>query len=383
VSPKPRIRYGLVGGGQGAFIGAVHRIAARLDDAFTLVCGALSSTPERSLASGEALGIARIYADVETMIRREQALPRDERMQAVVIATPNHAHFAPAAAALRAGFHVICDKPLTRTLIEAEELARIASESGRLFCITYNYSGYPMIRQARAMIAAGEIGPVRVIQVEYAQSWLAGPLEASGQKQAGWRVDPARAGAGGAIGDIGTHAFQLAEFVTALRIEAVLADLHRFVPGRALDDNAHILLRCEGGARGILWASQIAHGTENALRLRVFGEMGGLEWAQETPNTLTVTKTGEPSRLYTRGGADARPEAVRVTRLPFGHPEGYLEAFATIYSEAAAAIHAMEAGVAPETVVTFPGIADGLRGMRFITAAVSSDAGGAIWVPIA
>lgn len=379
-----RIRYGMVGGGQGAFIGGVHRIAARLDDEFELVCGALASTPEKARASGLELGLSseRAYGSIADMIAGEEALPAHERMQAVVIVTPNHVHFAAAKAAIEAGFHVICDKPLTTTVTDAETLATLAKRSGLVFCVTHNYTGYPLVRQARAMVAAGEIGTVRVVQVEYPQAWLTEALEATGQKQADWRTDPARSGAGGCVGDIGTHAYNLACFVTGLAAQSMLADLQTFVPGRRLDDNVQVLLRFEGGARGMLWASQVAPGNENALRLRVYGSKGGLSWSQEDPNELWVTKLGEPTRRYTRGGDGAWPEAARVTRIPAGHPEGYLEGFATIYVEAARAIRAHAAGTAPEAAVFYPSVDDGVAGVRFVDAAVRSSAAGGVWVTL-
>ena len=301
---KPaRIRLGMVGGGKDAFIGGVHRIAARIDDEYELVAGALSSTPEKSRASGAALGLApdRTYDDFATMAKREAR--RKNGIEAVAIVTPNHMHAPAAREFLKRGIHVICDKPLTATLAEAKRLQKAAAESDALFILTHNYTGYPMIRQARAMVADGTIGKVRVVQAEYAQDWLATPVEETGSKQAGWRTDPARSGAGGSTGDIGTHAYNLASFVTGLKLESLAADLQSFVPGRRLDDNGHVLLRFEGGARGMLWCSQVATGKENGLRLRVYGEKGGLEWSQEDPNYLWYTPLGEPKRLITRGGA--------------------------------------------------------------------------------
>jgi predicted dehydrogenase len=377
-----RIRLGMVGGGKDAFIGAVHRIASRIDDDFELVAGALSSTPEKSRASGAALGLApeRVYDDFEAMAKREVRL-RDG-IEAVAIVTPNHMHAPAARAFLRRGVHVICDKPLTATLPEAKKLAKAAAEADALFVLTHNYTGYPMIRQARAMIAEGLLGPIRVVQVEYAQDWLATPLEASGQKQAGWRTDPARTGAGGSTGDIGTHAFNLAAFVTGLRLESLAADLQTFVPGRRVDDNGHVLLRYEGGARGMLWCSQVAPGSENALRLRVFGEKAGLEWAQEDPNYLWHAPLGEPKRLLRRGGAGVGAEAARVTRVPAGHPEGYLEGFATIYAEAARAIRARQAGEPIPPEVAFPSIEDGVAGVAFVDACVRSARRDGAWVEL-
>jgi predicted dehydrogenase len=372
----------MVGGGQGAFIGAVHRIAARLDGQFELVAGALASTPERAQASARELGLdpARSYDDFAAMARREARLK--DGIEAVAIVTPNHMHAEPAIAFLRKGVDVLCDKPLTATMADAHRLAEAARASDALFVLTHNYTGYPLVRAARAMVAAGEIGRVRVVQVEYPQDWLAMKLEESGLKQAEWRTDPARAGGGGATGDIGTHAFNLAAFVTGLKATALCADLDSFVDGRRLDDNAHVMLRYEGGAKGALWASQVAHGNENALRLRVYGDKGGLEWAQETPNTLRHAPHGEPPRLITRAGPGAGPAAARLTRIPAGHPEGYLEGFANIYAEAAAAIRARRAGrPIPEDVV-FPTIEDGLAGMGFVDGCVRSSQAGGAWVDL-
>ncbi|MEO0821655.1 MAG: Gfo/Idh/MocA family oxidoreductase [Pseudomonadota bacterium] len=381
-APEPPIRLGMVGGGQGAFIGAVHRIAARLDGHFTLTAGALAATPEKAQASGAALGLApdRIYDDYTAMARREGRLK--EGIEAVAIVTPNHLHAPVARAFLARGIHVICDKPMTASLADAKRLATAAAKFGALFVLTHNYSAYPMVRQARAMVAAGALGRIRVIQVEYAQDWLSGPLEQTGQKQAGWRTDPARSGGGGAIGDIGTHAFQLASFVTGLAPEAILADLTAQVPGRRVDDNAQVLLRYPEGARGMLWASQVAPGNENALRLRVYGDRGGLDWAQEMPERLWHAPLGEAPRLLTRGGPAMGAEAARLARIPPGHPEGYLEGFANIYAEAAALIRAHRAGTSPDPAVTAPGLADGLAGMAFVDACLRSSARGGTWITL-
>lgn len=374
-----RIRLGMVGGGQGAFIGAVHRIAARIDDQYELVAGALSSDPERASASARELGIdpKRSYGSYEEMARAEAARP--DGIEAVSIVTPNHLHAPIARAFLNAGIHVICDKPLTTTVKEAEELVDLVEKSGKIFVLTHNYSGYPMIRQARSMVANGELGDIRVVQVEYAQDWLTERTELSGNKQAEWRTDPARSGAGGAIGDIGTHAYQLAGFVSGLETEEVLAQLTSFVEGRSLDDDVQIMLRYKGGARGSLWASQVAVGNENCLKLRIYGSKGGLEWAQENPNYMWFTKFGEPKQLITRGGAGANAAAARVTRIPGGHPEGYLEGFATIYTEAAHAIRAARNGQKPDADVLYPSVEDGLDGMRFIEASVASSKAGNQW----
>lgn len=376
------IRLGMVGGGQGAFIGGVHRIAARLDGAFQLVAGCFASTPEKSMVSGADLGLpaARVYGTYAEMAAREARL-RDG-IEAVAIVTPNHMHASVAREFLKRGIHVICDKPLTATLAEAKKLAKATEGSGALFVLTHNYTGYPMVRQARAMVAAGDLGPIRVVQVEYVQDWLSTPLEGTGQKQADWRTDPARTGAGGSTGDIGTHAFNLASFVTGLTVEALAADLQSFVPGRRVDDNGHVMLRFHGGARGMLWCSQVAPGNENALRLRVYGEKAGLSWEQEHPNHLWFTPLGQPPRLITRGGAGSGPEAARVTRVPPGHPEGYLEGFANIYAEAARAIRAAQAGHAPDSGVVYPTLADGVAGVAFVDACVRSSRKNAAWVSL-
>jgi predicted dehydrogenase len=373
----------MVGGGQGAFIGAVHRIAARLDDQYELVAGALSSDKMRAHASAAELHIesARSYAGFEEMAEREAARP--DGIEVVAIVTPNHMHFAPAQAFLARGIHVICDKPLTHRLEDALTLASAAAASGRIFALTHNYTGYPLVRQARDMVASGALGTIRVVQVEYPQDWLTTALEETGQKQAAWRTDPARSGAAGCTGDIGTHAFNLAEFVTGLRCESVAAELTRFVRGRALDDNAQMLLRFFGGARGMLWSSQVAPGNENALRVRVYGDKGGLDWSQEQPNALLFTPLGEPPQLIRRAGSGASVVAAHASRIPAGHPEGYLEAFAQIYGDVAEQIHArLEAREPDPASLLVPGIADGVRGMRFITAAVASSQANAIWAAI-
>lgn len=377
-----RIRLGMIGGGEGAFIGAVHRLVARIDDHYEFVAGALSSTPTRARRSARALGLepARCYPDYATMIAAEAK--RADGIEAVAIVTPNHLHAAPAEACLAAGLHVICDKPLAASLAEALRLRKIAAKHRVVFGVTYNYTGYPMIREARARVAAGELGRLRIVHVEYVQDWLTTALEQSGQKQAAWRTDPARAGKGGAIGDIGTHAFQLAEFVSGLAVDSLCADLHRFVPGRRLDDNAHILLRLAKGARGVLWASQVAPGNENGLRLRIYGEKGGMSWSQEHPNQMLWSPHGEPTRILSRGGAGTGPEAARVTRIPAGHPEGYLEAFATVYTEIAAAIRARRSARRMPREIVFPGLTDGVRGLRFVEAAVRSSQRGGRWTKL-
>jgi predicted dehydrogenase len=373
-SETSRIRLGMVGGGIGAFIGYVHRIASRIDDDYELVAGALSSDPDLAQESGRKIGLAedRIYASFAEMAAKEAA--REDGIQAVSIVTPNHLHYAPAKAFLEAGIHVICDKPLTSTLDDARALAKIKPKNGAKFLLTHNYTGYPLVRQARAMVANGDLGKIRVVQVEYPQDWLTRPLS---NKQADWRTDPARSGQGGAIGDIGTHAYNLARFVTGLKTAAVSADLSTFVEGRQLDDNVHILLRFEGNARGMLWASQVAVGCENGLQLRVYGEKAGLEWRQENPNQMWFTEFGRPKQLLTRGGAisgDAPPIQVR---LPSGHPEGYLEAFATLYSQFAQLIRSGDAA-SPD----LPSLADGVEGMEFIAAAVRSSNNQSMWTSL-
>ena len=381
--PRRKLRLGMVGGGQGAFIGAVHRIAARLDGRYELVAGALASTPEKAKASGEELGLdpARCYGDFAEMAKREAR--RKDGIDAVAIVTPNHVHFPAAKAFLERGIHVICDKPMTTTLKDARKLAGLVEKSGCAFVLTHNYTGYPMIRQARQMVAEGRLGTIRLIHAEYVQDWLTGKLEDTGHKQADWRTDPARSGPAGSTGDIGTHAMNLASFVTGLAPESLSADLSTFVPGRALDDNAHVMLRFPGGAKGMLWASQVAPGNENALRLRIYGDKGGLSWAQEDPNYLHFTPFGEPPQLIRRGGAGSDAAAGRVTRVPAGHPEGYLEGFATIYSDAAELIWAKIDGRAADAAATLaPSVADGVAGVAFIEAVVASSRKNGAWTKV-
>jgi predicted dehydrogenase len=365
---------GMVGGGRGAFIGAVHRMAATLDGAIELAAGAFSADPEKSRLSGRDLFLPeeRVYGSYREMIEKEKALAAGERIDFVVIVTPNDEHFPPAKAALLAGFPVMCDKPLALNLGEARELRDLVRKSGLLFGLTHNYSGYPMVKEARRRVAAGDLGAIRRVVAEYAQGWLASPLEARGQKQASWRTDPARAGASCCVGDIGTHAAHLVEYVTGLRIEELASELTTFVPGRSLDDDASVLLRLEGGARGLLWASQIAIDEENGLSLRVYGEKGSLEWGQEEPNTLVLKWPDRPREVVRAGVNYGRlsREALGASRLPAGHPEGYIEAFANLYREFAAALHD---GGKPDV----PSVEDGVRGMAFIEACVeSSKAGG-------
>ncbi len=378
-----RIRLGMVGGGQGAFIGAVHRLAARMDDHYEFMAGALSGDAAKSKASGEVLGLApdRIYTDFKAMAKAEAK--RADGIEAVSIVTPNHVHVPAAMAFIKAGIHVICDKPLALNLKEAKALEKLlARKKNVIFALTHNYAGYPMIRQAKAMVAAGELGDIRLAQGEYPQDWLTTAIEKTGQKQAAWRTDPKRSGAGGCVGDIGTHTYQLLCDVSGLHAAELSADLTSFVKGRVLDDNAHIMLRYKGGAKGMIWASQVAPGHENGLKIRVYGTKGGLEWTQADPNYLWYSPFGEQKRLITRGGAGSGAEAGRVTRVPPGHPEGYLEGFANIYTEVARAIKAARVGKKPDKDVSFPGIADGVEGMAFIEACVKSSTKNGKWTKL-
>jgi predicted dehydrogenase len=379
-----RLRLGMVGGGPGGFIGAVHRIAARLDDRYELVAAALSSNPERAHNAAIDLHIApdRAYASFAEMATAEAKRP--DRIDAVSIVTPNHLHFAPAKAFLEAGIHVICDKPLTTTVEDALALSQLVKRSGLIFGVTHNYTGYPTIRQAREMIAAGELGKLRIVQVEYAQDWLTTAVEATGQKQAAWRTDPAQSGPAGSLGDIGTHAYNLACFVSGLHAEEVAAEASIFVPNRRLDDNVQMMVRYEGGARGLLWASQVACGNENNLRLRIYGEKAGIEWRQEEPNALRFGPYGKPPQLVTRGGPAATDAAKHASRIPSGHPEGYLEAFAQIYTDIAEQISAREAKRAPSKQSLFvPTVDDGVAGVQFISAVLESSRKNAAWVNLA
>jgi predicted dehydrogenase len=378
-----RLRLGMVGGGQGAFIGAVHRIAARLDDRYELIAGALSSDPDRARTSAAELRIApeRAYGSFEEMAAKEAA--RDDGIDVVAIVTPNHVHHPAARAFLDAGIHVICDKPMTTTVDDALDLVQTVRRTGLVFGLTHNYTGHPMVREARARVRAGELGRVRVVQVEYPQDWLTTKLEDSGQKQAAWRTDPAQSGAGGAIGDIGSHAYNLAGFITGLEAESLCADLSTFVAGRRVDDNCNVLLRYAGGARGMLWACQVAPGNENALKVRIYGDHGGLEWHQERPDLLQVFRYGEPPQLISRAGPGAGEAAAKVTRIPPGHVEGYLEAFANIYTGCAELIAAKLEGREPDSDARLvPSVEDGARGVRFITAAVESSSRGAVWTDL-
>ena len=375
-----KLRMGMVGGGLDAFIGAVHRRAAAMDNEIELVCGAFSSNAERSKQTGHALYLPndRVYASFEEMILREKELPEGERMDFVTVVTPNHMHFAPAKMALENGFHVVCDKPMTLNLAEAHELKRLVTETGLLFCLTHNYTGYPMVKQARAMVKAGKLGKIRKVIVEYPQGWLAKFVEATGQRQATWRTDPARSGAGGSVGDIGTHAENLAEYITGLKITELCADLTIFVEGRQLDDDANMLLRFENGAKGLLTCSQIANGEENPFAIRVYGELGGLEWHQMEPNTLKH-KTQEGQRIIRPNVGELSASAKAHWRLPAGHPEGFFEAFANIYRNFAYAVKAHMEGRDPDPIYDFPGVTDGVRGLAFIDTVITSSQSDEKW----
>ena len=380
-----KIRMGMVGGGRDAFIGAVHRMAAALDGHIELVCGAFSSDPERSRASGADLYLPanRVYGDYHEMMAAEAKLPAGERMDFVSIVTPNYVHFPVAKAALEAGFHVMSDKPMTFDLAEARELAALVERTGLQFGLTHNYTGYPMVKEARHMVRSGAIGAVRKVVVEYPQGWLASLIESEGQKQASWRTDPARAGASSCMGDIGTHAENLMEYVTGLKIASLCADLTTVVAGRQLEDDGNVLLRLDNGARGVLYASQISAGEENPLTIRIYGELAGLEWHQEEPNTLTV-KWGDRHREVRRTGVGELSDASAAhTRLPAGHPEGFVEAFANLYRNYALALQARLAGEQPAPeYLDFPTVHDGVRGMAFITACVASSASDQKWTEL-
>ncbi|OAV44671.1 oxidoreductase [Lewinella sp. 4G2] len=376
---------GMVGGGRGAFIGGVHRIAAAIDQQIELVCGAFSSNPEKSRLSGEDffLPADRVYGSYEEMITKEKELPEGERMDFVSIVTPNHVHFGPAKMALENGFHVVCDKPVTFNVEEAQILKKLVEETGLIFALTHNYTGYPMVKQARVMVENGDIGKVRKVVVEYPQGWLATKVEDTDQKQASWRVDPAKSGMGGAMGDIGTHAENLAEYITGLKITEVCAELTSFVEGRRLDDDANILLRLEGGAKGVLHCSQIAVGEENGLNIRIWGETGGLEWHQQEPNTLQVKSLEGPTVHYRTGVGSLSDAATAAQRVPAGHPEGYLEAFANIYKNFATCVRARLEGTEPDELSKdFPSIEDGLRGMIFVEKVVENSRGNEKWTKL-
>jgi predicted dehydrogenase len=374
----------MIGGGRGAFIGGVHRIAAQMDGQAELVAGAFSADPAKSTASGADLFLdpSRVYGSYTEMARAEAARPPADRLDFVVIVTPNHHHFAPAGLFLDAGFHVVCDKPVTFNLEQALALRDIVRRSGKIFALTHNYTGNAMVKQARAFVREGRLGAIRKIVVEYPQGWLSTRLEETGQKQAGWRTDPARSGAAGCLGDIGTHAENLARYVTGLRIDEICAELTTFVDGRQLDDDANLLLRFEGGAKGVLHSSQISVGEENALSLRVYGELAGLEWRQEQPNELVLKLPDQPAQIWRRGNGYVGPAAAAVSRVPAGHPEGYLEAFGNIYREFFRAVRADLADMAPPEDLDFPTIDDGVEGMAFIETAVASARSGAVWTKL-
>jgi predicted dehydrogenase len=386
MNARSRIRYGMAGGGEGAFIGAVHRMAAAIDGEYTLVCGAFSSDTDRNRRSAEALGLdsARTYPTLEALLAAEAELPEDERMEALAIVTPNHLHAPMAIAALDAGFHVFSEKPMALNLDEALAIDAAVARSGKLYGLAFTYSGYPLVEEARTRVARGDFGAIRLVQVEYSQGWLSQPIDRDGNKQAEWRTDPARAGLGGCLGDIGTHAFQLAEHVSGLAVEALSADLTIHVPGRRLDDDVAALLRFAGGARGVLKASQIAAGDENGLRLRIHGEKGGLDWSQMEPNTLTLRWLDRPAEIVRAGGPGLDALTQARLRTPAGHPEGYLEAFANLYGSFGRAMRAgATAPPAPGAADWFPGITDGLGTMTFVEAMIENSAGAAKWTSLA
>ncbi len=379
-----KLRYGMIGGGRGSFIGSVHRLAAAMDGQAELVAGALSSDPARAKASGADLFLApdRVYPGYEEMIRSEARRPARSRLDFIVITTPNHQHFKPAKLALEAGFNVVCDKPVTLTLAEARALRALVAKTGKVFAVTHNYTGNAMVKQARAMVREGALGRIRKVVVEYPQGWLSEAIEKSGQKQAAWRTDPKRSGLAGCMGDIGTHAENLVRYVTGLKIESLCADLTTFVPGRVLDDDGNVLLRFAGGAKGVLHASQISIGEENPLSIRVYGIKASLEWRQEFPNELVVKYPDKPRQIWKRGNAYLSPGPRRFSRIPPGHPEGFLEAFANIYLEIYRAVAAEVEGRRAPKELDFPTVEDGLVGMAFIEAVVRSSKGGARWVKL-
>ena len=380
-----KLRYGMIGGGRGAFIGAVHRIAAQMDGQAELVAGAFSSDPDRSRASGEDLCLdpGRVYGSFQEMADAEAKQPAGSRLDFVVIVTPNHQHFPPAKLFLEKSFNVVCDKPVTFDLKEALALKKIVAKTRKVFVLTHNYTGNAMVKQARDLVRSGRLGALRKVVVEYSQGWLSTALEKSDQKQAAWRTDPERSGAAGCMGDIGTHAENLARYVTGLRIEELSADLTAFVKGRALDDDGNVLLRFEGGAKGVLHASQICVGEENALSLRVYGDKAGLEWRQEHPNQLLVKYPDRPAEIWGRGSGYLTSDAAKIAaRVPAGHPEGYLEAFGNLYREAFRAIRAEVSGKKLPAALDYPTIDDGVDGMAFIETAVKSSRLGAKWVKL-
>ena len=379
---KRKLRMGMVGGGKGAFIGAVHRIAANMDGLIELAAGALSEVPEVARESGKALFLPddRIYTSFEEMIKAEAALPEDKRLDFITIVTPNFVHFAPAMMALDYGFNVVIEKPMTFTLDEAEQLKQKVEETGKMLCLTHTYSGYPMVKQARQMVREGALGKIKKVVVQYPQGWLSKLTEREGNMQASWRTDPSKSGKAGAMGDIGTHAAHLAEYITGLKITKLCADLNIMVEGRQLDDDGNVLLRFENGAAGVLVASQIAAGEENALNISVYGELGGLQWYQMEPNSLIVKWLDKPMEVYRAGTPFVGNYAKFNTRTPGGHPEGYLEAFANIYRNFAITLSAkIEGTTPPEEALDFPGVEDGIRGMAFIDNVVASSQSNEKW----
>ena len=377
-----KIRIGMVGGGKDAFIGGVHRIALRLDGNYELVAGSFSSNFDNSKETGKDLGLAedRIYETYQEMAEKESA--RSDGIHVVAIVTPNHLHVPIAKIFAEKGIHIICDKPLALSSEEAIELKNIVENNKIIFALTHNYTGYPMVRHARSLIQKNDLGSIRVVQAEYPQDWLTTKAEDSGLKQAEWRTDPKRSGNGGCIGDIGTHAFNLIRFITGLEVDELSADIHTFVKGRLLDDNAQIMLRFKGGAKGAIWSSQVAVGNENNLKIRVFGENGGLEWRQEDPNYLYYTKFGHPTQKITRGSGSASEEANDVTRIPPGHPEGYLEGFANIYSDVYKRLFAQtNKQNYDQSNDCYPTIYDGVEGMRFIETVLESNNNNSKWIP--
>ena len=378
-----KLKLGMIGGGQGAFIGAVHRIASRIDDEYELVCGAFSSDAEKSKASGLLLGLPanRSYTSYQELIEKEKQLPENERVQVISIVTPNHLHFGPAKLALENGFNVILDKPMTFSLAEAKELKKVVESSGKLFCLTHTYTGYPMVKQAKQMVENGDLGEIRKIYVEYPQGWLSTFLEGSDQKQAAWRTDPSKSGIAGAMGDIGTHAFNLAEYISGLQVTQLCADINVVVEGRKLDDDGAAFLKFDNGASGVLMATQIAAGDENNIKIRVYGEKGGLEWQQDDANTLLVKWADKPAEIYRTGGGYVSSFASHNTRTPAGHPEGYLEAFANLYRNFALCVKAKLDGKQAEPEwLDYPGIEDGVRGMAFVENVIASGKSDKKWI---
>lgn len=374
----------MIGGGQGAFIGAVHRIAARIDDQYELVCGAFSSDPAKAKASGIALGLdeSRIYGSYKELIEKEKQLPEDQRVQVISIVTPNHVHFEPSKLALENGFHVVLDKPMTFSLDEAKELKKVVESTGNKFCLTHTYTGYPMVKEAKQLIKSGKLGKIRKVYVQYPQGWLSTFLEGEDNKQASWRTDPGKSGIAGAMGDIGTHAFNLAEYITGLKVLHLCADINVVVEGRKLDDDGAVLLKFENGASGVLIATQVAAGAENNVNISVYGEKGGLEWQQVDANSLIVRWPDKPAEIYRTGGGYTSSYAQHNTRTPAGHPEGYLEAFANLYRNFALTVKAgLEGQEAAPEALDYPGVEDGVRGMAFTENVIASGKSDQKWTP--